>query len=55
MEKSLCILSSALLVFSTFAVAAEPPQTEFAFNLYRTIVKDTPNENVMISSYGAGL
>jgi len=52
MKKSLCILLSALLVFSTFAVSTEPPQTEFAFNLYRTIVKDTPNENVMISPYG---
>ena len=48
----LCAALLAALFMSAVPANAEPPQTEFAFNLYRTIVKDTPNENVMISPYG---
>ncbi|MCL2710712.1 MAG: serpin family protein [Planctomycetaceae bacterium] len=36
--------------------AQEPkPQTEFGFNLYRTIVKNQPGENLAVSPYGVQL
>ena len=43
-----------LLTFGTAALSAAepPPQTELAFNLYRTIVKNNANENVTVSPYG---
>jgi serpin B len=45
------------LVFLTFGITSthaveQNPQTEFTFNLYRTIVKDKANENVTISPFG---
>ena len=35
--------------------AEEKPQTEFGFNLYRTIVKNQPGENLAVSPYGVQL
>jgi serpin B len=33
--------------------AKQPPQTEFTFNMYRTVVKEKSGENVMVSPYSA--
>ena len=43
-----------LLTIGTTALFADeqPPQTEFVFNLYRTVVKDKANDNVAVSPYG---
>jgi serpin B len=54
-----CVLVGCALTSMRHPFAAKLPeplqQSEFAFNLYRTVVKDKPNENMMLSPYSAQL
>ena len=55
MKKIVCLLAVIFLVAAS-PEAPKPlalkPQTEFMFDLYRTVVKDAPDTNVLVSPYG---
>jgi len=54
MKKITCfaVLVSLTFGMTTMSVAGQVPQTEFVFNLYRTVIKDKSDENVAVSPYG---